>query len=254
MNQASKHNNAATAPFRDAPRGNTALLILDMITEMDFADARPMRREVTAVAEAIAKLRRAADRARIPVIYVNDNFGEWHSERYRLVERALGSEDGNDVVAQLAPRDGDYFVIKPQFSGFYATNLPVLLPKLGVDRLILTGISADICVLFTAADAHMRDYRLWIPEDAVAAQTAERRRWALEIMRQSMGADGVAVARSKAAVAACRDDDIVATIAAAVRSQDAKVATSWNRADSKRSTVAAPDLRERAREPEVAHG
>jgi nicotinamidase-related amidase len=180
---------AATAPFRDAPRGNTALLILDMITEMDFADATPMRRETIAAANAIAKLREAADRARVPVIYVNDNFGEWHSERYRLVERALASDDGHDIVAKLAPRDGDYFVIKPQFSGFYATNLPVLLPKLGVDRLILTGISADICILFTAADAHMRDYQLWIPEDAVAAETPERRRWALEIIRQSMGAE-----------------------------------------------------------------
>ena len=179
----------AVAPFRDAPRGNTALLILDMITEMDFRGALPMRRDVDGVAKTILKLRNAADKARLPVIYVNDNFGEWHSERYRLVERALGSDDGRELVARLAPRDGDYFVIKPQFSGFYSTNLPVLLPKLGVDRLVLTGISADICVLFTAADAHMRDYRLWIPEDAVAAQTHERRRWALEIMKQSMGAE-----------------------------------------------------------------
>jgi nicotinamidase-related amidase len=179
----------AVAPFRDIPRGNTALLILDMITEMDFRGASPMRRDVEGVAETILKLRNAADKARLPVIYVNDNFGEWHSERYRLVERALGSDGGREIVAGLAPRDGDYFIIKPQFSGFYATNLQVLLPKLGVDQLVLTGISADICVLFTAADAHMRDYRLWIPEDAVAAQTHERRRWALEIMKQSMGAE-----------------------------------------------------------------
>lgn len=148
-----------------------------------------MRREVAEATRAIVKLRNAADRARLPVIYVNDNFGEWHSERYRLVERALSSEDGHEIVAALAPRDGDYFVIKPQFSGFYATNLPVLLPKLGVDRLILTGISADICVLFTAADAHMRDYQLWVPGDAVASETPARRRWALEIMKQSMGAE-----------------------------------------------------------------
>lgn len=185
----SKTPKTATAPFRDAPRGGTALIILDMITELDFANSAPMRREVAEAANAIAKLRQAADKARLPVIYVNDNFGEWHSERYRLVERALGSDDGHEVVAKLAPRDGDYFVIKPQFSGFYATNLPVLLPKLGVDRLILTGIAADICVLFTAADAHMRDYQLWVPEDAVASETPERRRWALEIMKQSMGAE-----------------------------------------------------------------
>ena len=205
MADASDKPKGAVAPFRDAPRGNTALVILDMITEMDFAEASSMRRDVGQIAQTILKLRDAADAARLPVIYVNDNFGEWHSERYRLVERALGSKDSQEIVARLAPRDGDYFIIKPQFSGFYATNLPVLLPKLGVDRLVLTGISADICVLFTAADAHMRDYRLWIPEDAVAAQTRERRRWALEIMKQSMSAETRATAQLKLATWARKD-------------------------------------------------
>jgi nicotinamidase-related amidase len=93
-----------------------------------------------------------------------------------------------DIVERLAPRAGDYFIIKPQFSGFYATNLQVLLPKLGVRRLILVGMAADICVLFTAADAHMRDYDLWIPADAVAGEDAKRTAWALEIMRASMDA------------------------------------------------------------------
>jgi len=189
MAEPGKKRKTAVAPFRDAPRGNCALVILDMITDMDFAGASAMQRDAADAARTILKLRDAADKADIPVIYVNDNFGEWHSERFRLVERALGSEGGRDLAAKLAPRDQDYFIIKPQFSGFYATNLPVLLPKLGVDRILLTGIAADICVLFTAADAHMRDYRLWVPEDAVAANTRERRRWALEIMKQSMGAE-----------------------------------------------------------------
>lgn len=179
----------ATAPFRDAPRGGTALLILDMITELDFGGAREMERETRAAADAILRLRQAADAAKLPVIYVNDNFGEWHSEQSRLVERAKSSDLARDMVERLAPRGDDFFIIKPQFSGFYATNLPVLLPKLGVDRLVITGIAADICVLFTAADAHMRDYRLWVPEDAVAAQTPERRGWAINILRQSMKAE-----------------------------------------------------------------
>jgi nicotinamidase-related amidase len=180
----------ATAPFHDAHRDGCALLILDMITEMDFEGASAMLDETEAAADAILRLREAADAAGVPVIYVNDNFGEWHSERSRLVERALRAEGcAARFVARLQPRDTDYFVIKPQFSGFYATNLQVLLPKLGVDRLILTGIAADICVLFTAGDAHMRDYRLWVPEDTVAAETCERRRWALEIMKSAMGAE-----------------------------------------------------------------
>ena len=147
----------ATAPYRDAPRGQTALLIIDMISPLDFPGAETMIPTLRRAARSIARLRATADRLRIPVIYVNDNFGEWHSERYRLVERALQNPHAVEIVSALAPRDGDYFIIKPQFSGFYATNLPVLLPKLGVDRLVLTGMSADVCVLFTAADAHMRD-------------------------------------------------------------------------------------------------
>ncbi len=122
-----------------------------------------------------------------PVIFVNDNFGEWHSERSRLVERA--AEVDPALVAKLAPKPDDYFIIKPQFSGFYATNLPVLLPKLGVDRLVITGVATDICILFTAADAHMRDYALWIPEDCVAAESDDRGCSALAIMRETMGAE-----------------------------------------------------------------
>lgn len=168
--------------------GQTALLIIDMISDLEFEDAEDLKPGAMKAARVIATLRDEADAAGVPVIYVNDNHDEWHSERSRLVERCRDTP-GGAMVALIEPRPDDIFVIKPQFSGFYATNLPVLLPRLGVSRLILTGIAADICVLFTAADAHMRQYDLWVPEDAVAANSAERTTWALEIMRSSMGAE-----------------------------------------------------------------
>ena len=87
------------------------------------------------------------------------------------------------------PAEDDFFVIKPQFSGFYSTNLPALLPRLGASRLIMTGLAADICVLFTAADAHMREYELWVPANCVASSDPRRTEWALDIMKQSMDAD-----------------------------------------------------------------
>ncbi|MBV0890346.1 cysteine hydrolase [Paracoccus sp. Z118] len=178
---------APTAPMRDQEGERAALLIIDMVNLFDFAGAEAVKPAARDAAHAILRLREQVEQRGWPVIYVNDNFGEWHSERSRLVERAL--EGGhNPVTALLKPREDDFFIIKPQFSGFYATNLQVLLPKLGVTRLILTGVATDICVLFTAADAHMRDYDLWIPGDAVAAESAERGRWALEIMEGSMSA------------------------------------------------------------------
>lgn len=175
-----------TAPHRDRARGQVGLLIVDMINCFDFAEAGALFERAKGVARTIVALRAAARAADAPVIYVNDHFGEWHSEKSLLIERAL--KGGNPVTEQILPADDDYFIIKPQFSGFYATSLPVLLPKLGVSRLVIAGIATDICVLFTAADAHMRDYALWVPEDAVASPD-EKGAWALDIMRNAMGAE-----------------------------------------------------------------
>lgn len=176
-----------TTPRRDSKRGATALLIIDVINRFDFEGGGGLRGHAETIVEPILTLRAAADRAEMATIYVNDNFGEWHSEKSKLVERA--AKDDDDFVARLAPRGNDYFVLKPQFSGFYATNLPLLMPKLGVSRLILTGVATDICVLFTAADAHMRDYALWVPRDCVAAEDPAQGLAALKIMQSHLGAE-----------------------------------------------------------------
>lgn len=172
------------APARDQPRHRSALLVIDMINPFDFPDAESARQQLRDVVPRIRALREAADRTQSATIYINDNFGEWHSERSRLIARVEKHEE----IAAILPRPSDFFVIKPQFSGFYATNLPVLLPKLGVDRLILAGVATEMCVFVTAADAHMRDYRLWVPGDAVVSVCPSHGHAALEIMEHSMGA------------------------------------------------------------------
>ncbi|BBC72795.1 isochorismatase [Altererythrobacter sp. B11] len=179
-----------TAPARDQQGNGVALLVIDMINAFDFSGAETMLPYARKAAESILQLRAAADGLDIPVIYVNDNFGQWHSEKSALVEHV-----GDRLIhPDIAPRKRDYFIIKPQFSGFYATNLQVLLPKLGVRNLILTGVATDICVLFTAADAYMRDYKLWVPADAVAAEDEQRNAAALAIIQGNLGAETARVA------------------------------------------------------------
>jgi nicotinamidase-related amidase len=180
----------ATAEIKGPAPGAAALVIIDMINDLDFEGGEALKPHAEAAAEVIGELRERAEALDAPVVYVNDNFGQWHSEQSRLVEHCLREGcAGREIVRRLAPRKNDYFVIKPQVSGFYATNLQVLLPKLGVTRLALTGVAADICVLFTAADAHMRAYELWTPADAVASGDPQRTQWALDVMRHSLGAD-----------------------------------------------------------------
>ena len=178
------------AEINETAPGHTALLIIDMINDLEFANGAAMFPHARECSEPIRALSREARQSGVPIVYVNDNYGQWHSERSLIVEHC--SRDGalgRELVKLLKPEKNDFFVIKPQFSGFYSTNLPALLPRLGARRLILTGMAADICVLFTAADAHMREYELWVPSDCVASSDPERTRWALEIMKNSMKAE-----------------------------------------------------------------
>ncbi|MCC2979338.1 isochorismatase family cysteine hydrolase [Sphingomonas sp. IC4-52] len=168
--------------------GKAAILVIDLLNTFDFTGGEKLKEAVAAMIDPISSLRQQAKDADVPVIFVNDNYGRWHDEPSELV--AFVSEGaGGELIEQLKPGGDDYFVIKPESSGFYATTLPALLPRLGVSRLVLIGVAADICVLFTAADAHMREYDLWVPRDLVASQHDERASWALEMMENGMSAD-----------------------------------------------------------------
>ena len=82
-------------------------------------------------------------------------------------------------MRRLRPHDGDYFVLKPQHSAFYCTVLELLLEHLGTRTLVMAGFAANFCVLFTANDAHMRGFRLVVPADCTASNTAALTRDAL---------------------------------------------------------------------------
>ena len=61
--------------------------------------------------------------------------------------------------------------------------------QLEVKKLIITGIAGDICVLFTANDAYMREYDLWVPSNCVASENKERNEHALQIIKHSLSAN-----------------------------------------------------------------
>ena len=165
-----------------------AILVIDLLNTFDFTGGDVLKDAVADMIDPITSLRQQAAAADVPVIFVNDNYGRWHDEPSDLIAY-VASRKGGDLIEKVKPTPDDYFVIKPESSGFYATTLPALLPRLGVSRLVLIGVAADICVLFTAADAHMREYDLWVPRDLVASQHKERAGWALEMMENGMSAD-----------------------------------------------------------------
>jgi nicotinamidase-related amidase len=181
-----------------------ALVIIDMINAFDFEGAGEMLPRALAAAKCIAALKRRAHEAGVPTVYVNDNFGRWRSDFRQILEHVLESP-GRDVARLLEPRKDDYFVLKPKHSGFQFTTLDVLLEHLGARTLILTGVAGDFCVLFTAHDAYMRDFRLVVPRDCVASLTEERDRYALAHMAEVTKAEVCGSGElDLTALAACR--------------------------------------------------
>lgn len=155
----------------NAPDKSTvALLIIDYINDLEFEGGDRLQQPAVEAARRTALLRQRCRDAGIPVIYANDNFGRWRSDFRQVVDRVLhDGVRGQRLAELLAPEADDYFVLKPKHSAFFETTLETLLRYLGARRLILTGITGDICVKLTANDAYMRDYGMCIPADCTAS-------------------------------------------------------------------------------------
>ena len=167
-----------------------ALLLIDVINDLEFEGGEKLLAHALPAAHRIATLKKTCAAAGIPAIYVNDNFGKWRSDFKNLISHCIDDNTrGREIVELLKPAPDDYFVLKPKHSGFYSTTLDLLLKHLGVESLILTGFTADICILFTANDAYMRDYRLLIPSDCVASQDEKENQRALKFMQRVLKAD-----------------------------------------------------------------
>lgn len=167
-----------------------ALLIIDMMNLFYFKGGVARGNSALACLPAIVRLRRRFDAASEPVIYVNDNFAHWQGQFRDLVAQCtLAGGPSAKIATALTPGTGHYYVLKPKHSAFLCSPLSVLLAKLGVRRLVLTGVALDSCILATALDAKMREFDLWAPNDAVGAISPSRKEKGLALIRQSLEVD-----------------------------------------------------------------
>jgi len=160
-----------------------ALILIDVINALDFDHGQQLLEHALPMAHNIAALKRRAKELGIPTVYVNDNFGRWQSDLNQVLDHVLhDGVPGQPLAEILHPEKDDYFVLKPKHSGFFSTQLDILLDYLGARTLIITGVQANICVLFTANDAYMRDYVLVVPSDCVASTDPAEAEHALKEM------------------------------------------------------------------------
>jgi nicotinamidase-related amidase len=165
-----------------------ALLLIDVLTTFQFPDGDAILQRALTIRDSLVKLKAHARKVGVPVLYVNDNFGDWRSEKEVLLGRCLEAK-GSHFVKPLLPDSEDYFVLKPMHSAFYMTPLEVLLQHLEVGTLILAGLTSNSCITITAHDANMRGFDIYIPPDCSFARNAEEHKQALGQLEAMAGAN-----------------------------------------------------------------
>ena len=171
----------------------TALIVVDMLSAYDFDDADQL---TGSVEDALPAMTDLIDRARaedVLTIYVNDNYGNWNSDRDELLQTALAGR-APELVEPIAPRPDDLFVVKARHSIFYGTPLEYLLGQEEVDRIVLAGQVTEQCILYSALDGYIRHLKLGVPRDAVAHIHPHLADASLELMELNMSADVCAAA------------------------------------------------------------
>ncbi|KGP71428.1 isochorismatase family cysteine hydrolase [Pontibacillus yanchengensis] len=168
----------------------TAIIIIDMINDFNFKHGQRLFKQTETILPNILHLKSYAKKRNFPIIYVNDHYKLWQADLKRIYSKCRNSQNQH-MLDQIMPHEEDeeYFLIKPKHSAFHQTALQALLSELSVNHLILTGIAGNICVLFSANDAYMREYEISVPSDGIASNDPKDNEYALKMMENVLGAE-----------------------------------------------------------------
>lgn len=173
-----------------------ALLLVDVINDLDFPGNSRLLKMASRLGRNIADLKMRCKKAGIPSIYVNDNHKRWRSDFSEVLSHCMQQgSPGRPLVTRLVPDETDYLVLKPKHSAFYSTPLDTLLSYLGIQAIILVGLTTNACVLLTAREIYVRDLNLYVATDCVAALDNKSHKNALHLMRKSFDAKTVSSKR-----------------------------------------------------------
>ena len=171
----------------------TALLLVDVINDLEFPGGEELLESARLVAGRIAALKRHLKSRGIPAIYVNEAATRWVPSFSRQVEHCLAAGiRGRPVVETLRPDAADYFVLMPQHSPCLLSKLDTLFETLRLKTLIVTGIAASVQARLAANDVYLSGFRFLIPGDCLASRTDGHTRSVLEYLRAMLGAEVLA--------------------------------------------------------------
>jgi nicotinamidase-related amidase len=170
--------------------GRPVLIVVDFQKGSPIADGEvgiPMmdgHAERIAVAERIVA---AARRAGLPIVFLQEVHRRSGIDFGRELDGAEGVHllDGDletELVDSLRPLDGEFHIVKRRYSGFIGTELEIVLRAVRAETLVLIGGLTDVCVHYTFADAHQRDFYVRVVTDCVGGSSFARHTASLDAM------------------------------------------------------------------------
>jgi nicotinamidase-related amidase len=180
------------------PTRERVLLLVDFINPMDFPGGEYLAPQAIEAARATAALKERLSGDGVVTIFANDNYGIWQSDFHSMVATCLGMQGPAGEIARLLfPGPEDLTILKPRHSAFFASPLDLLLKEMRAQELVICGLATDICVQMTAMDAFLREYRVWVPADCTAAESAELKAASLDYMAKVLKCDTAPSAAAK---------------------------------------------------------
>ena len=165
-----------------------AILVVDMLNDFVYGALTCERGK--AIVPATAELLDAARQKGVPVIFCNDaHIKDIDRELALWGDHAIAGTPGAEVIAELKLSESDYVVPKRRYSGFFQTDLDILLRELGIKTVVMTGLHTHMCVRLTLADAYSLGYDVVVAKEATDSFTEEDYIGGLAYLKTCYGAD-----------------------------------------------------------------
>ena len=165
-----------------------AIIVVDMLNDFVYGALTCDRGK--AIVPATARLLEAAREKGVPVIFSNDaHLRNIDRELTIWGDHAIAGTPGAEVIPELKLSEGDYVVPKRRYSGFFQTDLDILLKELGVQTVVMTGLHTHMCVRHTSADAFSLGYDVVVAKEATDSFTEEDYLGGLAYLKTCYGAD-----------------------------------------------------------------
>lgn len=162
-----------------------AIIVVDMLKD-NFKESprNPFYQEARAILPNLQRLLEKGREKGIPIIFACDSFlKEDFIFRGRMKPHSLRGTQGAEVVDELKPEPTDFILPKRRFSAFFKTDLDQTLRTFGIDTIVVTGMTTEVCVLMTAMDGLCHDFSVILLEDCCASRSKELHQSCLNLYR-----------------------------------------------------------------------